>query len=100
MTLYWQPEERTSVEAEVDRGIAAQLAGFDHHRVVVGDRWGILITYHWLPLAEAPDPLVARVIFQPAPDYLLNEAEVRFHVQRHPPAPPFIQDLVDRLPFA
>jgi hypothetical protein len=73
---------------------------FDHHRVKVGDRWGIMITYHWMPVGEAADPLVVRVIFNPAPRHLPSTDQVRAVIFKHPLAPEAVQRVIDQLVFS
>ena len=73
--------------AECDREQAAQLAVFDHHGVCVQDRWGVMLTYHWLGRAmeQATEPLLLKVVFH--------------YDDAHPPAPPEAQAVVDQLTF-
>jgi hypothetical protein len=72
--------------AVCSREQAEQIILYDHHVVVAnGDLPGVMITYHWMPLEEAEDPLILMLI--PA------------HVDVHPPAPPEIQAIIDQLMF-
>jgi hypothetical protein len=64
---------------------ALRLAPFDHHRVVVGGRPGVLLTYDWPPVDAAPGPVRLRVVFH--------------YALRHPPAPAAVQAVVDELTF-
>jgi hypothetical protein len=50
------------VRAVCTHAQAEPLLLSDHHRVQVAGRWGMRIT---LPLADAPDPLVVLVVFNP-----------------------------------
>ncbi len=86
--------------AACTRAQAEVLVRFDHHRVRIAGRWGIMITYPWLPLEEAPDPLVVRVLFNPAPQYLPSPDQVRQVVFKHPLAPAEVQAIVDQLQFS
>jgi hypothetical protein len=76
------------VTAPVSRAQAARLVGYDHHRVRVGARLGVLLTYHWLPLDDTPEPLALMVVFPPLPVALA-----------HPAAPEQIQALINQLVF-
>jgi hypothetical protein len=99
MALYWQHDDPPRMLAVCTRTQAEQLARFDHHQVIVNDRWGILITYHWMPVEMAPEPLIATVVFNPAPEHLASEAETRMAVRNHPFAPSAIQTIIGRLAF-
>lgn len=70
--------------ATCSRDQAVILAPFDHHRVRVGGRDGVMLTYEWL-LADACEPLLLTV--------------VPHHAAAHPPAPPEIQSVIDQLAF-
>ena len=74
------------IMAPVSREQAARLVGYDHHRVWVGEKLGVMLTYHWMPLEEATEPLVLIVIVPPP-----------VIAQAHPPAPPEVQAVVDQL---
>lgn len=87
------------VLARCTREEAAALVGYDHHRVKVGGRWGILITYHWMPLEEAQEPLVVKVVFNPSPKHLPTEEAARKMVFQHPLAPADVQEMIDGLKF-
>jgi hypothetical protein len=65
---------------------AEQLVGYDHHRVWVEGRAGILLTYHWMPLEEATEPLLLKVVFHKS-------------ASQHPAAPPDIQRLINQVQF-
>jgi hypothetical protein len=54
MARYWHDGDPAEMEAVCDPLDAEHLAAFDHHRVLVDGRWGILMTHHWV-LAEATD---------------------------------------------
>lgn len=71
--------------AACSRDQAAILASFDHHRVWVGGRDGVMLTYEWL-LEDASEPLLLTVVPR--------------HAAAHPPAPPEIQAVIDQLTFA
>lgn len=81
------------------RSQAETLVHYDHHRVKVGNRWGIMITHPWLPLEEARDPLLVKVIFNPAPKYNPSSDQIRAIVFKHPLAPQEIQDMIVQLNF-
>ncbi len=74
--------------AECSREQAEQLIRYDHHRVRVGGRLAILLTYQWMEtgIENVEEPLRLRVVFHSA-------------ASQHPPAPPDIQALVDGLRF-
>lgn len=62
------------------------LRPFDHHRVRVEDRSGVMLTYDW-PLAdESRDQYELVVVFA--------------YADRHPAAPPHVQAVIDQLHFA
>lgn len=81
------------------RAQAEVLVRYDHHRVKVGNQWGILITYPWMPLEEAQEPLVARVLFNPAPRHPASSDQIRQIIFKHPLAPKEVQDIIDQLQF-
>ena len=56
---------------------AEQLVDYDHHRVTVLGRAGVLLTYEWMPIEEHVGPFVLTVVFH--------------HADAHPPAPDEIQ---------
>ena len=64
---------------------AVQLVEYDHHRVNVFDKAGVLLTYEWMPLEEHTGPFILTVVFHFA--------------EKHPPAPDHIQATVDELKF-
>jgi hypothetical protein len=64
---------------------AAQLAAYDHHRVVVSGRVGVLLTHAWQPLEEHVGPFLLTVVF--------------YQVENHPPAPDPVQAIVNGLHF-
>jgi hypothetical protein len=99
MARYWQYDDPPSLVTVCDRRQAEQLAAFDHHQVVVKDCWGILITYHWLPVEDAPEPLIATVFFNPAPNHTTSEGQIRMMIRKHPVAPPDVQAVIDQLTF-
>ena len=81
------------------RAQAEILVRFDHHRVKVANRWGIMITYPWMPLEETQEPLLVTVIFNPAPKHLPSPEQIRAVVFKHPLAPVEVQDIIDQLQF-
>jgi hypothetical protein len=81
------------------RDQATLLVQHDHHRVKVGDRWGIMITYPWMPLEEAAEPLIVKVIFHPAPRHGGSPEQVRAIIFKHPLAPDSIQQVINQLVF-
>jgi hypothetical protein len=64
---------------------AGQLAGYDHHRVLISGRAGLLLTREWLPLEEHVGPFLLTVVF--------------YQVENHPSAPDHVQEVVNRLHF-
>lgn len=72
-------------QAWCSRDQAERLVSFDHHRVRVGGRQGVMLTYHWLPLETAVEPLLLTVVFH--------------YAEQHPPAPPEVQVIIDQLTF-
>ncbi len=99
MARYWQHDDPATQVAVCDRRQAEQLAAFDHHQVIVKNCWGILITYHWAPVEDAPEPLIATVFFNPAPNHTTSEGQIRMMIRKHPLAPPDIQAVIDQLTF-
>ena len=99
MALYWQNDDPSGLETICKRSQAEFLAAFDHHRVIVNERWGILITRHLWPPAEATEPLKLKVILNPAPEHTTDESRVRSVVKKHPPAPDAVQAVIDQLVF-
>ncbi len=99
MAHYWRYGDPLSLETVCTRSQAEQLADFDHHQVVVNDCWGILITYHWLPIEDTPEPLIATVLFNPAPNHTTSEGQIRQMIRKHPAAPLEIQAVIDQLTF-
>lgn len=81
------------------RSQAETLVHYDHHRVIVENRWGIMITYPLLPLEDAQDPLYVKVIFNPAPKYKPSPDQIRAIVFKHRLAPPEIQEIIGQLNF-
>lgn len=81
------------------RAQAEVLVRFDHHRVKVGGRWGIMITYPWMPLEEAPEPLRVKVLFNPAPKHMPSPDQLRVMIFKHPLAPQEVQSIIDQLQF-
>jgi hypothetical protein len=71
--------------AQVSREQAEAILRFDHHRVKVGGRWGVLLTYYLMPLEEAAEPLMVRVVFH--------------YAEAHPLAPPEVQAVIEELKF-
>jgi hypothetical protein len=70
--------------ADVPPDAVARLRETDHHVVRVGERPGLLLTYH-LWAAEPPPVARAYVLFQ--------------HVAGHPAAPPDVERVVRALTF-
>ncbi len=99
MARYWQYGDPPSMAAVCNRSQAEQLAAFDHHQAIVKECWGILITYHWLPVDDASEPLIATVLFNPAPNHTTSEGQIRQMIRQHPAAPPDIQAVIDQLTF-
>jgi hypothetical protein len=64
---------------------AEQLVNYDHHRINVSGRAGVLLTYEWMPIEEHIGPFVLTVVFH--------------HAETHPPAPDEVQAIVDKLKF-
>lgn len=93
------PSNAVQAVAVCTRAQAEILVRYDHHRVKVGSRWGIMITYPWMPLEEAQEPLQVRVIFNPAPKHLPSPDQVRAVVFQHPLAPEEVQRIIDQLAF-
>lgn len=85
--------------ATCTREQAETLVKFDHHRVKVGERWGILISYPLMPLEEAQEPLAITVIFNPSPRHLPTPDQIRSVIFKHPLAPAEVQQIVDQLHF-
>jgi hypothetical protein len=71
--------------ATVSREQVEAILRFDHHRVNVGGRWGVLLTYHLMPLEEAAEPLMVKVVFH--------------YAEAHPLAPPEVQAVVEEFEF-
>lgn len=85
--------------ARCSRPQAEILVQYDHHRVRVSGRWGIMITYHWMPLEDAVEPLVVEVIFNPSRKHLKTDEQVRAQIFNHPLAPDTVQVVIDQLHF-
>lgn len=98
MARYWCEGDPVRLVALCERPVAETLAAYDHHRVVVGECWGVILTASW-DLAEAAAPLALTVVFHPAPGRALDAAAIRRAIQKHPPAPAGVQSVVDRLQF-
>ncbi len=88
-----------TVVANCTRVQAELLIRYDHHRVRVGDRWGIMITYPWMTLESIAEPLTVRVLLNPAPRHARSEDEVRSIIFKHPLAPNEVQAVIDALDF-
>jgi hypothetical protein len=71
--------------AACNRKQAQQLVDYDHHRVTINGRAAVLLTYHWMPLEDAVEPLLIKAIFH--------------YAEQHPPAPPQIQAIIETLQF-
>lgn len=76
------PNQATAICKQVQ---AEQLINYDHHRVIVLEKMGVLLTYEWMPIEEHIGPFVLTVVFH--------------HADAHPPAPDEIQTLVNGLKF-
>lgn len=70
---------------------AEQLADYDHHRVNVSGRAGVLLTDAWMPIEEHVGPFVLTVVFHyadahlPAPDEIQTLVSgLKFHVRGQP----------------
>lgn len=87
------------------RAQAERLAPYDHHRVRVQGRWGILLTYHWaesgdaIGVAGALEPRQVLISLDPGRSHGLTPERIRALIHAHPPAPAEIQALVDTLAF-
>jgi hypothetical protein len=62
---------------------AAQLLPYDHHTVRIGGRLGVMLTYPWMTREPSSDSQLLTIVFA--------------HAEAHPPVPPQIQAIVDRL---
>lgn len=71
---------------------------YDHHRVRVAGRWGVLLTHQWMG-APPETPLTLQVVFRVGADYGLAREQSERAIQKHPPAPEEAQAVVDRLEF-
>ncbi len=67
------------------RAQAEQLINYDHHRVMISEQPGVLLTYEWMPIEEHVGPFVLTVVFH--------------HAEMHPRAPDEVQAIVNRLKF-
>ena len=76
------PNQATAI---CTRAQAEQLVNYDHHRITVLDKAGVLLTYEWMPIEEHIGPFVLTVVFH--------------HAEVHPPSPDEIQILVNKLKF-
>jgi hypothetical protein len=97
MPRYWSDGDPPRLTAPCERRVAAILAPYDHHRVVVGELWGVLLTADWEHAGAEPPVLV--VVFHPAPARALGQDAIRRAIQKHPPAPSGVQSMVDTLVF-
>ena len=88
------------VAAKCTTAQSEKLIWFDHHRVKVGERWGIMITYHWMAEKEAKEYFVVKVVFNPSPLHLPTEDAARVVVFQHPAAPQDVQEIIDQLEFS
>lgn len=93
------PPDALQSAAVCPRPQAELLVQYDHHRVKVANRWGIMITYPWMPLEEAADPLQVIVVFNPAPRHVPDPDQVRAIVLKHLLAPAEVQAVIDQLVF-
>jgi hypothetical protein len=78
---------------------AETLVQYDHHRVKVENRWGIMITYPWMPIEVAHEPLEVKVLFNPAFKYGFTPDQVRAMIFKHPLAPEDVQTIINQLQF-
>jgi hypothetical protein len=62
---------------------AEALIRYDHQVVTVDGRRGVMLTYHWMLEGKPARELI--VVFQ--------------YADAHPPAPPDIQGIIDKLMF-
>ncbi len=76
------PNQATAI---CTRAQAEQLINYDHHRVTILEKAGVLLTYEWMPIEEHIGPFVLTVVFH--------------HAEKHPPAPDEIQAIVNGLKF-
>ena len=76
------PNQATAICTQAQAG---QLINYDHHRVTILGKTGVLLTHEWMPIEEHIGPFVLTVVFH--------------HANTHPPAPDEIQTLVNRLRF-
>lgn len=67
------------------RDQARQLVKYDHHRVTVFEREGVLLTDEWMPLEDHAGPFILTVVFH--------------YAEKHPPAPAEVQAIVNGLKF-
>lgn len=77
-----QPDQAVAI---CTREQALQFAEYDHYRVLVLGRAGLLLTKEWFPLEDHGGPFILTVIFH--------------HVEDYPLAPESIQTLIDGLKF-
>jgi len=77
----------TELFAVCNRQQAEQLVNYDHHHIRVNARLGIMLTYHWMPLEDAVEPLLLKVVFHDS-------------ARQHPPAPPDVHNVIMNLQFS
>ena len=51
---------------------AAELARYDHHRVLVEKRAAVLLTYEWMPIEQHTGPFVLTVVVHHAEKHHLR----------------------------
>jgi hypothetical protein len=88
--------EPEKVSILVSREVATQLIHYDHHRILVGGRWGILLMYHWDLTKESNEPLTLELVFRIARDNLSPEEQFAA-ILKHPIAPKEIQEMIHQL---
>ncbi len=77
------------VVAQCRRELAELLLPYDHHRVWVRGRPGVMLTYEWMMQMELPETLPLKVVFPPPST-----------ANAHPFAPPAVQAIIDQLEFS
>jgi hypothetical protein len=66
---------------------AGQLVNYDHLHIHINGRLGIMLTYHWMPIEDAAEPLLLKVVLHDS-------------ARQHPPAPPDVYDVIASLQFS
>lgn len=88
--------EPDTASIPVSYEVATQLIHYDHHRVLVGGCWGIMLTYHWDLTKESAEPLTLKLVFGMAQADLSLEQQLTA-ILKHPTAPKEIQEMIHRL---